>query len=108
MSTSTVIFECNVSVVTNSTNHGITLQYKSMSLSHNFVRENMRGDVVEVRRIGFEENTFDTLTKGLDSSIFNNCTMLEMRNWRMTLLSQGSCKSMALTKVITIKNIMLQ
>ena len=75
-----VAHEDNMSVVINSTNPGSTLQHESTSLSYHFIRERCYGNVVEVRKIASDKNTSDALTKGLDSSGFNNCAMPAMSN----------------------------
>ena len=80
VSTPTVVYEDNMSLVINITNPGSTLQHKSMTLSHHFVRERCYGDVVEVRKIASDKNFSDALTKGLDSSGLNNCIMPVMSN----------------------------
>ena len=76
----TAMCEDNVSVVMNCTNPGSKLSHKSMDLSYHFVREHAYGDVVEIRKIGTNKNTSDALTKGLDSSAFNNCMLPVMSN----------------------------
>ena len=72
--------EENVSVVINCNNSGSTLQHKIIALSYHFVREILHSDVVQVRKIGIDNNVSNALTKGLDSSAFNNFIMLVMSN----------------------------
>ena len=76
----TVIYEDNMSVVMNYTIPGSKLSYKSMALSYHFVREHAYGDVVEIRKIGTNKNISDAITKGLDSSAFNNYILSVMTN----------------------------
>ena len=67
-------------VIVNRASPGITLQHKSIASSCHFVKEYCYGDVAEIRKIGDGDNVLDALTKGLDSSGFNNCMMLLMSN----------------------------
>ena len=76
----TIIYEDNMSVVLSSSNPDSILQHKSIALSYHFVREHISGEVIEIRKVHTSQNIADTLTKGLDSSRFHNCTMLIMHN----------------------------
>ena len=76
----TVMCEDNMSVVVNRENPGSKLSHKSMALSCHFVREHSYVDVVEIRKIGSNENISDTLTKRLNSSGFNNFIIPVMIN----------------------------
>ena len=51
-----------------------------MALSCYFCREQLAGDVVEVRQATSKKNLTDALTKGLDSTDFHNCFMPFMVN----------------------------
>ena len=75
---STMTHEDIMSVVANCANAGSTLQHKSMVLSYHFVREHFYGDVVEIRKIGTNDNISDALTKGLDPSGLKNGVMPAM------------------------------
>ena len=80
MTKPTIICEDNMSVVLSSSNPRSTLQHKSMALSCHYVREHVSGEVVEIRKVGSDQNLSDTLTKGLDSNGFHNCIMPIMFN----------------------------
>ena len=76
----TIAHEDNMTVVVNSTEPGSMLQHKCMSLSFHFCREHCAEEVVQIRHVKSKSNFADGLTKGLDSSDFNNCFLLLMCN----------------------------
>ena len=67
----TPIYVDNMSVVLNSTNPGRTLNKKNVALAYHFVREHVANKVVQIRKIGSEDNFADPFTKALTSPEFH-------------------------------------
>ena len=72
----TITHEDSMSIVANYTKIGSVWQNKIVALSRCCVREYCYGDTVETRKIDSDKNGSNALTKGLDSSAFNNCDMI--------------------------------
>ena len=68
----TIMHEDNMAVFVNSAEPGSMLQHECTSLSCHFCRENCADEVVQIRHVKSKSNLADGVTKGLDSSDFNN------------------------------------
>ena len=72
--------EDNMFVVMSSTEPGSIFQHKSVSSSYHFCREPFSEDIVQARHVRSRANLADGLTKGMDSTDFNNCFQPLMSN----------------------------
>eukprot|EP00957_Ditylum_brightwellii_P154392 11748607-Ditylum_brightwellii.AAC.1 len=64
----TPIFVDNMSLVSNATNLGNTLNKKTVALSYHFVRKHVANDIVEVRKNESKENFAGPFSKALVSN----------------------------------------
>ena len=72
VSESTKIYVDNMGVVINSSDPSSSLNKKTIALAYHFTREHIANDVVEVRKIGSDDNYADPLTKTVTSSAHND------------------------------------